>query len=604
TANKRLSDMNKELMDANEELQVANEELMLTHEELQASIEEFETTNEELQATNEELETNNEELQATNEELETTNDELRARTGELQELTTVLGNERVRLSEMVEFAPFYILVLRGPALTVEAYNPRYARFLEEPDVQGHALEEVIDLFWEPNAGFALTRLARDVYVKELPKTLSRIRTILPGTRQGTSSEQREGYFSYTLVPSHNASGHVDGVIIYASDETEQRARELQEELDQLKTVFANTRTAALALYDGQTEALLMGSPRYLELVAQAHHETPDTVPGHTWREMPLLLPGEDPMQHWKSVVEDRTTFRIPELTLAFLQDRPATVWDYNLTPIIDIELDMVCYMLVSAVEVTEQVHARKNLEQFEQMRDNFLSLAAHELQSPLTSIQANTQLLQRTLTRHITSLGQAQVREQHLDQSLTQIEHILHQLGSMNGLITEMLDVTHLQGEIFELHKQEHINFVALIRSIVDQQELQDHTISVQSGEESILMTIDKDRIEQVLNSLLSNAIKYSPAGTAIEVTVERQQDTNEVVVAVRDEGSGITEEDQVHLFEHFDRVHADMKGSVDGLGLYISYTIVKQHGGRMWLASKPGQGSAFFFALPLESQT
>jgi two-component system CheB/CheR fusion protein len=235
TANKRLSDMNKELMDANEELQVANEELMLTHEELQASIEEFETTNEELQATNEELETNNEELQATNEELETTNEELRARTGELQELTAVLENERVRLSEMVEFAPFYILVLRGPALIVEAYNPRYARYLEGPDVQGHMLEEVIDLFWEPNAGFALMRLAREVYMKELSHTMSRIRTIVPGTRQGVYEEQQEGYFSYTLVPSHNASGRVDGVIIYASDETEQHTRELQEEVDQLKS---------------------------------------------------------------------------------------------------------------------------------------------------------------------------------------------------------------------------------------------------------------------------------------------------------------------------------------------------------------------------------
>ena len=605
TANKRLSDMNKELMDANEELQVANEELMLTHEELQASIEEFETTNEELQATNEELETNNEELQATNEELETTNDELRARTGELQELTTSLGNERVRLSEMVEFAPFYILVLRGPALTVEAYNPRYARFLAGPDVQGHGLEEVIDLFWEPNAGFALMRLARDVYVNELPKTLSRIRTIMPATRQGAYEEQREGYFSYTLVPSHNASGRVDGVIIYASDETEQRARELQEELDQLKTVFTNTRTVALALYDGQTEALLMGSPRYLELVAQAHHGTPDTVPGHTWHEMPLLLPGEDSMQHWKNVVEDRATFRIPELTLSFSQDGPATIWDYNLTPIIDTELDTVRYMLVSAVEITEQARTRKNLEQIEQMRDDFLSLAAHELRSPLTSIQANTQLLQRALTRHITSLGQAQVREQRLDQSLIQIERILHQLGSMNGLITEMLDVTRLQGEGFELYSQENVNFVALVRSIVDQQAFQKHPISVQIGEESIMITIDKDRIEQVLNNLLSNAIKYSPAESPIEVTVERQQDTNEVVVAVRDEGDGIAEEDQVHLFERFYRVRTNAVPTDGlGLGLYISYNIVKQHGGRMWLASKPGQGSTFFFALPLEFQT
>ena len=140
TTNKRLTEVNKELTDTNEGLQVANEELLLTHEELQASIEEFETTNEELQATNEELETNNEELQATNEELETINEELRARTSELQEMTTVLENERSRLAEMVaELAPFYILVLRGPNLIVEAYNSRYASLIENRPVQGRPL---------------------------------------------------------------------------------------------------------------------------------------------------------------------------------------------------------------------------------------------------------------------------------------------------------------------------------------------------------------------------------------------------------------------------------------------------------------------------------
>ncbi len=292
TANKRLSDMNKELMDSNEELQVANEELTLTHEELQASIEEFETTNEELQATNEELETNNEELQATNEELETTNDELRARTNELQELTTLLENDRVRLSEMVELSPFYILLLRGPMLLVDAYNPRYARFIEKREVQGRPLEEVIDLFWEPKAGFTLTRLAREAYTQETSHTMPRIRTIKPGTRQEGDEEQQEAYFSYTLVPSHNASGHVDGVIIYASDETEQRAREIQEEHDQLKTIFDNTRTVALALYDAQTQALIMGSPRYLELLAQVHNRALDDLIGRTWQEVPLLTSSE------------------------------------------------------------------------------------------------------------------------------------------------------------------------------------------------------------------------------------------------------------------------------------------------------------------------
>src|SRR6266487_948303 len=172
SANKRLNDVNKELLDANEELQVANEELVLTHEELQATIEEFETTNEELQATNEELETNDEELQATNEELETTNDELRGRTAELQELTTVLESERLRLAEMVELAPFYIMVLRGPSLIVEAFNPRYTGLLGDRVVQGRPLDEIFELFWE--AGISIVRLAREVYQKDVVRTSPRI----------------------------------------------------------------------------------------------------------------------------------------------------------------------------------------------------------------------------------------------------------------------------------------------------------------------------------------------------------------------------------------------------------------------------------------------
>ncbi len=226
TANKRLSDVNKELMDANEELQVANEELVLTHEELQASIEEFETTNEELQATNEELETNNEELQATNEELETTNDELRARTSELQELASILESERGRLAEMVELSPFYILVLRGPSLIVEVYNPRHARSIEAQSVQGRPLDEVIDLFWE--AGVEIVHLARDAYRLDKVHTMPRMLTHLPGT-QDLYGGQVEAYFTYTIVPSHDTNGKVDGVIIYTLDETEKRSQEAEEE---------------------------------------------------------------------------------------------------------------------------------------------------------------------------------------------------------------------------------------------------------------------------------------------------------------------------------------------------------------------------------------
>src|SRR5262249_17850397 len=164
SSNRKLSEVNKELQDANEELQASNEEMMLTQEELQATNEEFEATNEELQATNEELETNNEELQATNEELETTNEELVARSSELQELTQILTLERLRLSEMVELAPFHIGVLSGPTMMVESLNAPAGRF-GAGLVTGAPLAETVGPDLEP-----LVEGVREVYRTGRPWT--------------------------------------------------------------------------------------------------------------------------------------------------------------------------------------------------------------------------------------------------------------------------------------------------------------------------------------------------------------------------------------------------------------------------------------------------
>jgi two-component system CheB/CheR fusion protein len=223
TTNKRLSDVNKELQDANEELQAANEELMLTQEELQATNEEFEATNEELQATNEELETNNEELQATNEELQTTNDELTARTNELQELAKTLANECVRLSEMVEHSPLYILLVKGPGLLIEAYNPRYQPLLEGREVIGHPFEE---FFRGPKIS-EFVSLVREAYQQDRIITTLRMATFLLNEKE----EPLEGHFVHTLVPAHDSAGKVHGVVIYSENlvESERGGRNKDDE---------------------------------------------------------------------------------------------------------------------------------------------------------------------------------------------------------------------------------------------------------------------------------------------------------------------------------------------------------------------------------------
>ena len=215
STNKRLSDVNKELQDANEELQAANEELMLTQEELQATNEEFEATNEELQATNEELETNNEELQATNEELQTTNDELSARTSELQDATRRLTVEQKRLAEIIEHAPYYMLVMRGPSLLIERYNPRYRDLFGGRDNVGRPLEEV---FGGPETD-ELVRLVRECYSRDRALTTVRMSFRITGERGEQVND-----IVHTIVPVHDAEGKVDGVVIYAENVTEREGQ--------------------------------------------------------------------------------------------------------------------------------------------------------------------------------------------------------------------------------------------------------------------------------------------------------------------------------------------------------------------------------------------
>ena len=589
-ANKRLNDMNKELTDANEELQVANEELVLTHEELQATNEEFETTNEE--------------LQATNEELETTNDELRARTGELQELMAILENERGRLAEMVELAPFHILVLRGPSLIVEAYNPRYARLLEGKVMQGRPIGEVSDFFWK--GGSEIVQRARDAYRLDQVQTTPRTLTYFPKSPDNPE-EFREIYFTYTIVPAHNSSGKVDSVILYAVDETKQRLHEVEEERERLQLIFENFSMAAVALFDAHTAKLLMGSPRYFEIITQIHHAPADHLLGRQWTELTFITPPEEALAIWENARKTHEPYHIDEFPAKILPKGEELIWDYHLIPLLDSENSQeVRFMLMLAFEITNQVRARKELEKLDALKDDFLSITTHELRTPLTAMLGNAQILQRMLLRRNEAEQAEKAKQgQSSAQEAALLEKVISEIHQVNKLLTEMVDVTRLRGEVFTLHSQEKVDVVELARQVVENyQGITKHEIRINSEEEFIEGTYDAGRLEQVLNNLLNNAIKYSPESEPVLVTIERRScSPGEVVVSVKDNGAGISAETQPHIFERFYRAPGAKKGKTDGLGLglYISHEIIAKQGGRLWLESEPGHGSTFSFALPLD---
>ncbi len=591
--NKRLNETNKELLDANEELQVANEELVLTHEELQASIEEFETTNEELQATNEELETNNEELQAANEELETTNEELRARSSELQEMTSLLESERIQLTEMVELAPFYILVLRGPNLLVEAFNPRYGRLLREREVRGRPLEIVFELLWE--AGFPIVRLAHEVYQHDVVRTTPRILTRIPVT----SGENIESYFVYTLVPSHDAYGKVSGVIIYATDETEQRVHAVEEELEKFRLIFDYADVIALALYDTYTTNLLMASPRYLDAIARAYGIDHHDIIGHQWQELTTLASNEEAASLWNEVLTNQMPLHLSEARWKAGSDQQETIWDYNLIPIRNArKMNEVRFILISAIEITEQVYVRQEMERINQLRDNFLSMTSHELRTPLTTILGGSELLKHNLQRHAAQDS----KRLNDEQTVNILDKIIQQASRLNRLISEMLDITRLHSEDFQLKYSKNIDMVKLTRQMVENQRIASkRSITLDTNEASITVIADEVRTEQILNNLIGNAIKYSATDTSITIRLEAHDD--EIVVSVADKGFGISEEEQQHIFERFYRANQEAKTEGLGLSLYITHELITKMGGRIWLESQVGQGSTFYFSLPLQPE-
>ena len=269
-------------------------------------------------------------------------------------------------------------------------------------------------------------------------------------------------------------------------------------------------------------------------------------------------------------------------------------------------------------ETRRTVEAQKELDR---LRDQFLSIASHELRTPLTSIKGFAQILQRNLNRTQQAEASDGIIEPLSQTSLTLslerqsriLGSIVHQSNRLIGLIEEMLDISHIQSGQLRLKYSNQVNIVELVQRIVIQQ--QDVNINRQiafgMAQSVILGRIDEARIEQVVNNLIINALKYSAAETPIIVGVgyelppasQNRAGPGTVRVWVRDGGWGIAPEQQSHIFEQYYRVRNpdDLTTEGLGLGLYISQEIVTRHGGQLWVESTPGEGSTFSFTLPLD---
>jgi PAS domain S-box-containing protein len=238
---------------------------------------------------------------------------------------------------------------------------------------------------------------------------------------------------------------------------------------------------------------------------------------------------------------------------------------------------------------TEQVEARRKVEDLSRLKDEFLSIASHELRTPVTSIKGYTQLA-KTL-----------IREQDLATSEEYLDIALDQIDRMSRLILELLDVSRIETGRLEI-RHEPIPWVHFVRELVNRHHtaVSDRRFHINVPDHEVMVAGDRDRLEQVLGNLLENAVKYSPEGSEIFVNVEERGD--QVVTSVCDRGIGIPSDELGQVFERFHRgrqVSSTNYGGL-GLGLYITKQIVDRHGGTIWVESKEGSGTTFYFSLPI----
>jgi len=232
------------------------------------------------------------------------------------------------------------------------------------------------------------------------------------------------------------------------------------------------------------------------------------------------------------------------------------------------------------------------LKKLDELKSNFLNVTSHELRTPITPIKGYLQMLLKQKIGYIT------------EEQKKILKIIQRNTNRLDHLIQDLLDVSRLESGTMKFIP-EKTDVRVLLRETVETMQasadLKNIKINTELKDYMPELTIDKERIKQVIMNLLSNAIKFSPDNSSINVRAKKEEDV--VLFEVQDFGRGIPEDKQIKIFETFYQVDSgkDRKFGGVGLGLSISQGIVNAHGGEIWVDSILGKGSTFGFTLPLE---
>ncbi len=569
----RVEQLEKELIQARADMRLVTEEQETANEELQSANEELLSGREELQSLNEELETSKEELQSTNEEILIVNNELIDRNDQL-------NNVRMYLEGIVNTIRAPLLILDKDLRVKRATEGYFAKFnTTEAQTENRYIYDIGDRMWD------------------IPKLRELLENLLPAKTELKDFEVKHVFPMLGELSMHFNARQISNngeklIILSIEDVTDKRRAELglenaeqllKQSRDRLK--FA-VDSAGLGTWDYDPASHSMRCDQQcLNLLGLPFAAT-------IGRNQFLSMIHPDDRQVIESGLssalagENSGTFKG---TCRIKSANDGIKW-LNINGQVYFNTDgKANRFLGTALDVSEQVNKEEANRELLGKKDEFISIASHELKTPITSIKAALQIIQRIYKEN-----------KNAEPAGVFIHKAIKQIDKLIELVKDLLDVTRVQSHKMELNKS-----TFLLSELVDEccdelrSDNQTHKLIVE-GNGNFEIYADRNRLEQVIINLLSNAIKYSP--DAYKVLIQLIKLNDSVKIAVTDFGIGIPQDKIPMLFDRFYRVDETSQQYAGlGLGLYISCEIIQRHNGIIKVNSEVGKGSTFWFVLPDE---